>query len=152
MAYRRSGRSFKTILGHHCDADHTDHSTGFVDILNYSKILVCVHVGAITTALTDTNKVEFVIEHATVTSGPTQDVQRAPAELVLNGEGGAGVIKTVDSAHSKAASYIASYIGDRQYLRVFSNFIGSVTEDFPFAVAIIGFDRYLPSENDIDTG
>lgn len=102
-----------------------------VDLQGYEEALIVAQVGTTTTTLNNTNHVTLEVEESD--DGTTwNDV--AAGDLV--GAESPGVIKDLDADADKESVFLASYIGNKQHIRVHYNEHGTVAS-LPIAICVI---------------
>jgi hypothetical protein len=116
-------------------AVRTSDATGTtVDLLGYESAAVYLQIGAGGIVFSDTNRIDFVMEHSedasTWTAVTSDHVRRV---TVATG----GIVRSLIEAHAAATVTEIGYIGGRRYVRLSADFGGTQATGTAIAALVV---------------
>jgi len=113
------------------DADGSE-----VDLQGYDSVTFLALVGATTTTLSSTNKVELEVEESSTSGTGFTDVDDSDLEGEVSGTND-GCFGVIDAAADDDAVFSVQYHGSKRYVRPTINVVGTVATGPPIGIVAI---------------
>lgn len=121
----------------------SDDATGTaIDRLGFESLTFALSIGVGGITFTNSNKIEFVLEHSDDNSTYAAVAQKDVLGVTL---ATGGIVRALKTAHAAASMTRFGYIGDKRYVRLSADFGGTHGTGTPIAaVAILGHAHDRP--------
>lgn len=122
-------------------------SSGWIDLQGYGAAEVLLDIGVGGIAFTDTNKIEFKVEHADA-DDQSDAATVTDVDLLGVSDTTDGIVKALTAAHAAATVSRFGYRGGKRYIRLTATFSGAHATGTPIAALLLKSHGFNQPESD----